>query len=105
MIYSDLTHGGSIFSQWGHSMFSDWGGGMMSGWGGMFMFPLIPIIFFGLIIWLVIYLVRGTGGSGVVVERETPLEILQARFARGEIDQAEYEKRLAVLNSRPGESR
>jgi len=105
MFYSSLIDGGSIIAQWDGPMFSDWGNSMMTGWGWMFVFPLIPIIFFGLIIWLIVYLVRGTDSGGVDIGgHETPIEILQARFARGEIEQKEYEERLAVLRGRRGGS-
>jgi putative membrane protein len=38
------------------------------------------------------------GGTGVAPPRETPLEILQRRYARGEIDQKEYEERRRTLS-------
>ncbi len=94
MLYNTLSDAGS--------MYSDWGSAMMSGWGGMFFFPLIPIIFLGLLVWLIVFLVRGGSGRDGIAESATALDILQARFARGEIDQTEYEERRDVLSGGAG---
>ncbi len=80
---------------WGNHM------GMMSGWG----FLLSALLWIGLIalgIWLLARLFPAGGSSQasagqggrppVRAERqETPLEILQRRYARGEITKEEYE--------------
>ena len=74
------------------------------GWeyGHMLFGGLAMIIFWGGIIVLVILLIRwlgpGYGGVGIShTPRQTPLEILQERYARGEIDKAEYEERRKTL--------
>lgn len=80
---------------WDHG----WGwGGMMTGGG----FTLL--VFLGGIMLLVVLLARSVGGLGTPHEpagryRQTPLEILQDRFARGEIDKQEYEERRKTLSS------
>jgi putative membrane protein len=78
-----------------------WGGGPF-GWGGMMIGGgLTMIIFWGGIILLVVLLARWLGGGSRQSEshppRQTALEILQERYARGEIDKAEYEERRKTL--------
>lgn len=73
------------------------------GWGHMIFGSLMMIVFWGGIIALIVLLVRrlgGAGGSGDSsgsAPRRTPLDILQERFAKGEIDRQEYEERRRVL--------
>ncbi len=70
------------------------------GFGGGFMW-----IFWILLIVLLVWIVRaaagggsGSSGSGSPPSPpETPLEILKKRYARGEIDEAEYERRKREL--------
>jgi putative membrane protein len=80
-------------------------GGMMGGgWGvlGMGWMVLIPLLFFGgliaLIVWAVTLLASGGHASGSAgVHEQSAEEILQQRFARGEIDAEEYEERHRIL--------
>ncbi|RZU53206.1 putative membrane protein [Krasilnikovia cinnamomea] len=76
-----------------------WGGGM-GGWG-MVLMTVSTLLFWGLIIAGVAALVRSTSRSapqgGPGAEVATPEHILAERFARGEIDEEEYTRRLAVL--------
>lgn len=72
------------------------------GWGGMMLGGgLAMIVFWGGIILLVVLLARWIGGGPRQGEshppRQTALEILQERYARGEIDKAEYEERRKTL--------
>ena len=72
------------------------------GWGHMFFGGLMMIVFWGGLIALVVLLVRwlsrnDTSASGPS-RRPTPLEILQERYARGEIDKQEYEERKKDLS-------
>lgn len=79
-----------------------WGYGP-GGWGGMMVGgSLTMVIFWGGIILLVVLLARWFGGSGPAHQsasppRQTALEILQERYARGEIDKTEYEERRKTL--------
>ena len=79
-----------------------WGGG----WGGMIIGPLMMIAFVVVAVAVVVLLVRWIGGD----RRQTPatpqgpsgagpLDILRERFARGEIDKAEFEERKRALES------
>lgn len=82
-----------------------WGGGWHNGWGWghMFFGSIMMVLFWGGLILLVIFAVRSMGaGSGRGRdERELAnraLEILEERFARGEIDKEEFEERRRLLS-------
>ena len=73
---------------------------MMWGFGWGFM-PLFGILFLGLLIWAVVYFMRGVGlpGSSNSSSRQqdSALEILKRRYARGEISKEEYEEKKKAL--------
>jgi len=79
-----------------HEWWSDWG---HPGWGGMWFGPLIWLFLFGLLIVGVVALLRRSGNLGDVPRSrsQTPREILDERFAKGEIDKDEYEDRRKTL--------
>lgn len=69
--------------------------------GGSWLMALSMLVFWAGVILLIIWGVRaldaggrrdGTGGP-----RRRPLEILEERYARGEIDQQEFEQRRSTL--------
>ncbi|WP_237572615.1 SHOCT domain-containing protein [Mycolicibacterium lacusdiani] len=77
----------------------------MSGWGYAGM-AVGMMLFWTLIVVAIIALTRfGTGASeprtisGYQPQRESPEQLLAWRLARGEIDEDEYQQRLAVLRS------
>ena len=77
-----------------------WQMGMGWGWGGMLFGSLEMLIGLALIVALAVLLVRWLGGAqrrDPPEPRRTPLDILQERFANGEIDKQEYEDRKRVL--------
>ena len=61
--------------------------------GGYGLFgPLFMVIFWGLIVWVIVVLVKGgvnqnSSGDG----RNKALDILKERYAKGEIDKKEFE--------------
>ena len=67
---------------WNHNMMG-WGGGL-----GMILFWVLLIV---IIILLVKYLMPRTDTRPE--QKETPLEILKRRYAKGEIDKAEYDEK------------
>jgi putative membrane protein len=74
------------------------------GWGHMLFGGLMMVLFWGAVIALAVFLVRGlTRGRGdaMVQPRPTALDILQERYARGEIDREEYEQRRHDLRVSP----
>lgn len=75
-----------------------WGGMMGGGW---FMW-LSLLLLIGLTVWVVSVWSTGTGRSeSFGATRETPLEILQKRYARGEISRDEYEQMRRDLQASP----
>jgi len=79
------------------------GGGMMNGFGGMGLFGgWIGLIFnlaiiVGIVILIVWAIKRFTNGS-VSSGTQAPREILQARYARGEITRDQYQQILQDLS-------
>lgn len=62
--------------------------GMGLGGLGMILVWVVPLV-------LLVLLLRRHAGGGALREGNTALEILETRYARGEIDQEEYRKRRA----------
>jgi len=79
---------------------------MMGGFGwfggsGMFLGPVLMIGFWALIIYLFVLVIRWAvgGTAGTPSTDSSALELLKERFARGEIDEREYEDRKRRLLS------
>ena len=70
------------------------------GFFGHFYALLITLVVFGAIVvggvWLVMWAIRVSPRK---IRPDNALRILNERFARGEIDQEEYQKRKAALNA------
>lgn len=103
--------GGWNNSGWG--TMGNWGSGMMRGWGfnsfgwiGMILMWLIPIGFLVLVVLGISGLVRGLINDGQrtvapyssVEDRPSAREILQVRYARGEITREQYIEMLADIS-------
>jgi putative membrane protein len=63
----------------------------MWGWMGLGM------VFWLVIVLLLVWIVARPGGGGSWRSDEMPEQILKRRYARGEIEREEYERRLADL--------
>lgn len=72
----------------------------VNGWDWAWM-SLMMFIGTALVIYVVAMLARGAWGGGPPRQSENPLDILAQRFARGEIDEAEYQRRRNVLLGQP----
>jgi putative membrane protein len=70
---------------------------MMWGFGtGLWWMPLVWFVFIALVVSLLVVLVRPTTGGS----ESRAADILDERFARGEIDRDEFESRRAELTRR-----
>ncbi|NIV04325.1 SHOCT domain-containing protein [Candidatus Saccharibacteria bacterium] len=69
---------------------------MMNGWGGMWFGWIFWIIILGLIVWAVVKIVNHNTNRRGAVESpssgESALDILKKRYARGEIDQQQFQQ-------------
>jgi putative membrane protein len=77
-----------------------WNDGL--GWGGWLAMTLIMVAFWALVIVAIIAVFRGltsTGQSPTSRQDRDPQQILDERFARGEIDAEEYHARQHVLRA------
>ena len=61
-------------------------------WGHMGFGWLFWIIIIVLFVWVITQIVSRNRGSESHLQKETPLEILKKRYARGEISHEEYER-------------
>lgn len=85
---------GANAGEWGGS-FCGWGANFSHGfWGFSWLFPLL---FWGLMAYLALSVIRHIFPGKQAVLRDGSLEILRNRFAAGEIDEQEYSAQKAVL--------
>lgn len=88
----------SYWRPMGPGMMGNYGYGMMGGYGGVFgwLFMLLFwLILFGFLVWLVIYLTQHQRRS----TSHNALDILQRRYAQGEINKEEFEQKKKDLLS------
>lgn len=74
-------------------------GGGMGGWGFLYMSlgTLLFLALIGVVVWLATR--AGGAGSSLAPTAPAPREILAERYARGEIDEKEYQQRLHTLGA------
>ena len=75
-----------------------WNNGM--GWGGWVVMSLTMVAFWSLVVFGVVAIFRGDRDSRPALQQpreRDPVQILDERFARGEIDVDEYHARQKVL--------
>src|SRR4030042_4921632 len=92
-----------------------WGYGNMMGWGGFGLGMISMVIFWALVIWLIVVLVRGSSWYSHEHHRcyepkdaehknfeekkeDRALAILRERYAKGDISKEEFEERKKALS-------
>ena len=83
-------------------MWHTWGWGA-GGWAGWLLMAVAMVVFWGALIALAIWAVRSLGSGRAGQSDRKPnraMEILEERYARGEIDRQELEERRAVLQGK-----
>ncbi len=78
-----------VFGAFGFGMMGPW---MMGGYGWGWFMPIVMVVFWGLVIWGIVALVRGLS-TGSSAQSDSALDILKKRYARGEINKQEYEEK------------
>ena len=73
-----------------------WDGTGMGTWGGM---GVGMVLFWGLIIALIVFVVRSLGNDAARGSDKTPLQMLKERYARGEIGKDEFEQKKRDLEA------
>jgi putative membrane protein len=82
-------------------MMYGWFDGSAMGWGAMFLGPVMMIVYAVLLVLAIAWALRATGfGWRSNSGDHSPLDVVRDRFARGEIDRAEYEEKLKILSGR-----
>lgn len=77
-------------------------GPMGGGWGGHGLGFVWMLLFWALVVAAVFFLVRALASGGSRPnERDRALEILEERFARGELTREEFEEKRQVLRDGP----
>ena len=74
---------------------------MHGGWGWMTLMMAVMVLFWGAVIFGIFWLIRGARGDWAAAEtpasKESAVEILERRFAEGEITPDDYRARREVL--------
>ena len=79
-----------------NSPMGNWGHMMTYGYGGGFMW-LIVLVLVGVVIYFLLQVSKSKGSDGSIIE--TPLDILKKRYAKGEIDKEEFDRKKKDLES------
>lgn len=72
------------------------GGGMFFGGGFMWIFWILLIV---ILVVIVKTMINTDNSGGKTLQDKSPMEILKKRYARGEIDEEEFERRRKQLES------
>lgn len=88
---------GSNFSDWGNSFC---GLGPSFGHGPWFLGWVFPLLFWGVIAYLIYSVIRSLFSNKIERQNDSALELLRNRFASGEINEQEYTAQKVVLNKR-----
>lgn len=77
-------------------------GNHMNGWGAgwWILMAFLMVVFWGLVIFGIVWLVRSLAAAPHGHDAGTPMEVLERRLANGEISPAEYRERRETLSGR-----
>jgi putative membrane protein len=78
-------------------MMNNWDYGDGFGWSGMFFGGFFMIVFWVLIIWACVVFIQWLSKQGTESKKISALDILEERYARGEIAKEEFEEKKKVL--------
>jgi len=74
----------------------NWGHMMSYGYGGGFMW-IIVLVILGVVIYFLFQVSKSKDSDGSIIE--TPLDVLKKRYAKGEIDKEEFDRKKKDLES------
>ena len=74
----------------------DWGHMMGFGYGGEYMW-LVLLVLIGVVAFILLQVSKSRGFNGSIIE--TPFDVLKMRYAKGEIDKEEFNRRKKDLQS------
>jgi len=86
----------SACAQGPNSPVGNWGHMMGYGYGGGFMW-LIVVVLVGVVIYFMLQVSKSKSSGDSIIE--TPLDILKKRYAKGEIDKEEFDRKKKDLES------
>ena len=69
---------------------SNWGPAMGFGYGGEYMWSIV-VVFVIVVVYFLYHVSKSKGFNGTIIE--TPLDILKRRYAKGEIDKEEFNRK------------
>jgi putative membrane protein len=78
-------------------MMGNWNYGYGLGWFGMFFGWVFMLAFWTVIIWSVIAFIQWSTKQGGEMRNNSALNILEERYAKGEISKEEFEEKKKIL--------
>ena len=85
--FNEMMMGNSSLNYPYNHMMGNFGAGM-SGFGFLFM-----LLFWGLIVVGIFYLIKAIAGNQTSEQNKSPLDVLKERYAKGEIEKKEFEEK------------
>ena len=79
---------------------NDFLGSVRGGGGGMFLMMIFGFILLLVLIFLAFKLIKSNSAMPTALSNNTALNILNERFAKGEIDEEEYTKKKTTLSKK-----
>ena len=70
-------------------------------WGPWLLMSIVMVVFLGAVVWAVVFMAKGSSDRRDRQSRDGALDVLEERFARGEIDEQEFRARRSALTGRP----